>query len=416
MANIRGIFAICVVAAGVATAPAQAADEAVRDPLVASGLKLTASGRHFKLMLDFDRKPDFTVHYVDQPPRLIVDLPRTVFSLPEKVVKGEGLVNSVRYGTMAEGQARMVMALDATAKLSRSEAIEAGAGAQLILEGDLVPKEQFAALVAAQDWSSAAVAPAPADATSETALPAPADPAAPFLVAVDAGHGGIDTGATSADGKTLEKDITLAFARKLADSLNATPGVKAFLTRDGDRFLSLTERVEVARQRKANLFISLHADKLKQNDIRGATVYTISDRASDSLSASVAERENFSDELAGIETVEEPSEVADILLDLTRRETQAFSVTLAQSVIQSFNGEVELINNPHRSAGFRVLRAPEIPSILVEMGFLSNRRDEQLLKDEAWRGKIARLLTEAVVKYREPAAAAGAGAAAPNGG
>ncbi len=414
MANIRGFIAICAIAAGVLHAPAQGQDVPDADPMIASGLKLTANERHFKLELSVDRAPQFTFHYVDQPPRLIVDLPRTVFTLPEKVVRGEGLVKSVRYGTMAEGQARMVMGLDRPVKLSRSEAIATAAGTQLILEGDFVPREEYEKLVANQDWSSA---PARAEAASADPLtPSTPEPAAPFLVAIDAGHGGIDTGASSADGKTLEKDITLAFAKKLAERLNATPGIQAFLTRDSDRFLSLTERVEISRQRKANLFISLHADKLKQSDIRGATVYTISDRASDSLSASVAERENFSDELAGIEIVEEPSEVADILLDLTRRETQAFSVTLAQSVIQSFNGQVELINNPHRSAGFRVLRAPEIPSILLEMGFLSNRKDEELLKDEAWRDKIAGLLTDAIVKYRQPPASAGTGGAAANGG
>lgn len=402
MRHIRTFLAICAVAAGFLAAQVCAEEsDAASATMIASGLRLTADDRRFKLELDFDRVPAFTYHYVDGPPRLILDLPRTLFTLPEKSLKPRGLVNSLRYGTMAEGEARVVMGLDQPVKLFRSEASTAGTGGVLVLEGELVPREEFARLVAAQDWSAASAASGAAP--LDPALGAPADPEAPFLVAIDAGHGGIDTGATTADGKTLEKDITLAFARKLADALNATPGVQAFLTRNGDCFLSLSQRVQIARARKANLFISLHADKLKQDDIRGATVYTISDRASDSLSASVAERENFSDELAGVEAVEEPSEVADILLDLTRRETQAFSLTLAQSVIEAFDGEIELINNPLRSAGFRVLRAPEIPSVLIELGFLSNRKDEELLKNEAWRDKIARLLTEAVLKYREPA-------------
>jgi N-acetylmuramoyl-L-alanine amidase len=400
MAFFRALLAVCACALAIGTTPARAeGDAAGPAPLIASDMRLTAGDSHFKLELDFDRTPGFIYHYVDSPPRLIVDLPRTVFTLSDKAVKGQGIVSSIRYGTMAEGQARMVVALAGPARLSRSEAIAAGSGALLVLEGDRIPNEEFSKLIESQDW--AAPGKATAGVVPEPAAPA-TDPAAPFLVAIDAGHGGIDTGASSADGKTLEKNITLAFARKIAAALNATEGMQAFLTRDSDRFLSLKERVEIARQRKANLFISLHADKLKQNDIRGATVYTISDRASDSLSASVAERENFSDELAGIEFVEEPAEVADILLDLTRRETQAFSVTLAQSVIQSFNGQIELINNPHRSAGFRVLRAPEIPSILLELGFLSNRRDEELLKDPVWQDKIARLLTEAILRYRQP--------------
>jgi N-acetylmuramoyl-L-alanine amidase len=158
--------------------------------------------------------------------------------------------------------------------------------------------------------------------------------------------------------------------------------------------------VLIARQNHANLFISLHADTLRQKDIRGATVYTISDKASDKLAADLADRENLSDQIAGKETVAEPPEVADILLDLTRRETQAFSISLARSVLDSFKDQVGTINNPHRHAGFRVLQAPDVPSILLELGFLSNVEDEKLLLDEAWRAKIADLLTDAVERYR----------------
>ena len=173
------------------------------------------------------------------------------------------------------------------------------------------------------------------------------------MIAVDAGHGGIDTGAIGSETKIEEKSVTLAFATQLVETLNKENGVKAFLTRDKDEFLSLPERVQVARQHSANLFISIHADTLKQRDIRGATVYTISDKASDHLAANLAARENLSDEIAGVTFKSEPAEVADILIDLTRRETQAFSVNLARSVVSSFEGQINLINNPHRHAGFR---------------------------------------------------------------
>jgi N-acetylmuramoyl-L-alanine amidase len=185
-----------------------------------------------------------------------------------------------------------------------------------------------------------------------------------------------------------------------ADKLNALPGIKAFLTRDKDQYLSLSERVTIARQNRASLFISLHADTLKQKDIRGATVYTISDKASDRLAGEVADRENNSDQIAGAETQAQPAAVNDILMDLTRRETQAFSISLAQDVLSSFNGQIAMINNPHRHAGFQVLTAPDVPSILLELGFLSNKEDEKLLLDANWREKVADRLTEAVKQYR----------------
>ncbi|MEK1927707.1 MAG: N-acetylmuramoyl-L-alanine amidase, partial [Rhizobium giardinii] len=214
------------------------------------------------------------------------------------------------------------------------------------------------------------------------------------------GHGGIDTGAIGTDTKMEEKSVTLAFAGELVETLNKETGVKAFLTRERDEFLSLPERVQIARQHGAKLFISVHADTLKQHDIRGATVYTISDKASDHLAANLAERENLSDEIAGMTLTSEPAEVADILIDLTRRETQAFSVNLARSVVSSFEGQINLINNPHRYAGFRVLQAPDVPSILLELGFLSNKQDEKLLVDPVWRKKVAGLLAGAVRVYR----------------
>lgn len=385
--------------------PAQATENAP-PLLVASDARLSTKANSLHLEMDFDSLPAFTFHYVDMPPRVIVDLPGTIFVVPKEAMLPQGLVQSVRYGTMGEGKARMVVTLSEPVKIHRAEAarLSWGGGARLTLDGTKVTSGEYSKMLSEQVWETAPSV--SAEAKDSSVLPG--TPAGPFLVAVDAGHGGIDTGATSVDGKAVEKDITLSFARALALELGKLPGVEAFLVRNDDRFLSLQERVRIARDRKANLFISLHADTLRQSDIRGATVYTISDKASDSLSASLAERENFSDELAGIKLDSEPEEVADILLDLTRRETQAFSVTLAQSVIQSFKGEIELINNPHRSAGFRVLRAPEIPSILLELGFLSNTKDQALLLDEEWRKKIAALLSEAIQHYRMPDAATGA--------
>ncbi len=378
--------------------PGLAGSAESKDPLLAYGARIIGDDARTRIVIDFDREPRFSVHYIANPERIVVDLPATAFGFPAKDLAARGLFKDIRYGKMDEESARIVLTTARPVKLSlaKVQADEAGRGHRLVLDAEMIDKQAFAELVKTQSWDDRAEA-----AQTTSAIPPP-EKAAPgdFVIAVDAGHGGIDTGAIGVDTKTEEKQVTLAFAKALADRLNKEPGIKAVLTRSDDEFLSLSQRVLIARQNHAGLLISLHADTLKQKEIRGATVYTISDKASDKLAADLAERENLSDQIAGKETVAEPPEVADILLDLTRRETQAFSISLAESVLNSFKDQVGTINNPHRHAGFRVLQAPDVPSILLELGFLSNADDEKLLLDETWRGRIADLLTEAVKRYR----------------
>lgn len=371
--------------------------------MLAYGARIVGDDARTRIVIDFDHEPRFSVHYIANPERIVIDLPATAFGFPAKDLAARGLFKDIRYGKMDEESARIVLTTAGPVKLAlaKVQADEAGKGHRLVLDAEMIDKQAFAELVKTQTWNDRAWNDRSEAAQTTSAIPA-AEKAAPgdFVIAVDAGHGGIDTGAIGVDTKTEEKQVTLAFAKALTERLNKEPGIKAFLTREDDEFLSLSQRVLIARQNHAGLFISLHADTLKQKDIRGATVYTISDKASDKLAADLAERENLSDQIAGKETVAEPPEVADILLDLTRRETQAFSISLAESVLNSFKDQVGTINNPHRHAGFRVLQAPDVPSILLELGFLSNAEDEKLLLDETWRGKIVGLLTEAVKRYR----------------
>ncbi|WP_438270154.1 N-acetylmuramoyl-L-alanine amidase [Rhizobium mongolense] len=384
---------------------ALAADPKKPEALLAYGARIIGDDARTRVVIDFDRQPSFSVHYIANPERIVVDLPATAFGFQAKDLAARGLFKDIRYGTMDEGSARIVLSAVKPVKLATAkvQADEDGRGYRLVLDAEMTGKEEFAALVKAQSWSDPADRPQPANAIPTPKAAKPGD----FIIAIDAGHGGIDTGAIGVDTKTEEKQVTLAFAKALTDRLNREHGIKAFLTRSEDEFLSLAERVQIARQNHAGLFISLHADTLKQKDIRGATVYTISDKASDKLAADLAERENLSDQIAGKETAAEPPEVADILLDLTRRETQAFSISLAESVLGSFKDQISTINNPHRHAGFQVLRAPDVPSILLELGFLSNAEDEKLLLDEKWRVKIAELLTDAVKRYRSSVVANG---------
>ena len=234
---------------------------------------------------------------------------------------------------------------------------------------------------------------------SQTTVPVQPDKHA-FTVVIDPGHGGIDSGAQGANG-TLEKDVVLAVGKKLRDILERDTKMRVIMTRDTDVFLSLAERVRIARQANADLFVSIHADSIHVASLRGATVYTISDKASDQLAQQIADSENLADSVAGVPLESEPPEVAGILADLTRRETHDFSVRFADDVVQSLQtGGINLINRPHRSAGFRVLKAPDVPSVLVELGYLSNPKDEKLLNDPDWRGRAAAEHREGHPRFR----------------
>lgn len=408
LSTIRRFAAACLAGLFVIV-PSGAPLLAANGELVASAARIAGDRVKTRVVFDFDRDFSFSVHYVTHPDRIVIDLPATRFSLASGELKGEGLFRDIRYGAMDAESARIVLTALKPARLSSARVTrnEDGKGYRLSLEAESVSESAYRDLVKRQTWD----VPKRADAEKATTSPMPEEAVRPatgtFIVAVDAGHGGIDAGASGAASGTPEKDITLAAARVLADRLNREPGIRAFLTRSGDEFLSLSERVNLARKGQANLLVSLHADTLKQKDIRGATVYTISDKASDHMADELAHRENLSDELAGLSLPDGPSDVADILLDLTRRETQAFSVTLARTVVSSFEGQIGLINNPHRFAGFRVLQAHDVPSVLLELGFLSNPDDEKLLLDEAWRGRVADLLAGAISGYRRKAVAGG---------
>ncbi len=404
---LAGMLALAPAPAGAAeTDVATASIPADVSPLVAYSGRIAGDDARTRLILDFDRRPEISVHYVANPYRILIDLPDTVFALKKDEIAARGLFSDIRYGGMAAGKSRIVLTADRPASVVASEVRkEEGGSYRLVVDTAIVTEDAFSKLLSGQTWKDAA-------AVTETAggpvLPgAAADDDGSFVIAVDAGHGGIDNGAQGATTGTHEKAVTLAFARELTAALNAGPTTKAVLTRDKDEFLSLSQRVQLARNQGANLLISIHADTLRQKDIRGATVYTISDKASDSLAANLAARENLSDEIAGMPFQDEPAEVADILIDLTRRETQAFSINLANEVVGAFEGEVKLINNPHRHAGFRVLTAPDVPSVLLELGFLSNKDDEQLLLDPAWQKKVAGLIAEAVQRYRSSVMANG---------
>jgi len=220
-------------------------------------------------------------------------------------------------------------------------------------------------------------------------------PRAPRLLMIDPGHGGHDPGAIGLTG-TQEKDVTLDIAKRMADALSAKPGVTVKLTRETDIFLPLEERVKVSRDARADLFLSVHADSAPNREARGLSVYTLSEKASDAFSKSLAEHENEADLMGGVDLPPADKEVTAILFDLTARRTRNTSLHAKAGFVQAMGRSWHLLESPMRAANFVVLRAPDVPSMLVETGFLSNPKDEALLRLPPERDKIARLMARSV--------------------
>jgi N-acetylmuramoyl-L-alanine amidase len=220
----------------------------------------------------------------------------------------------------------------------------------------------------------------------------------PRLIALDPGHGGVDPGAISPHG-IYEKNLTLPTARELALQLEATGRYRTVLTRRGDSFVPLRERVARARANHADLFLSIHADALPDTVMRGLSVYTLSDQASDRVAAALAIRENKDDFVGGVHLSRQPREIGAILLDLARRETNNRSLILARVIVDELGRIVPLLDTPHRAAGFAVLTAPDMPSALVELGCLSNPADERLLRQRAYQQRLAHGLAHAIDDY-----------------
>ncbi|HWK45882.1 MAG TPA: N-acetylmuramoyl-L-alanine amidase [Stellaceae bacterium] len=208
------------------------------------------------------------------------------------------------------------------------------------------------------------------------------------IVVIDPGHGGVDPGCIAYSG-AYEKDVAFDTAREIARQLEATHRFKPILTRSTDVFIPLPERVVRARNANADLFLSIHADAIPDSNVRGASVFTLSDKASDAEAAALAARENKADIVAGIDLSHQTPEVSNILLDLARRQTSNLSIGLARQIVGRLGHEVRMLENSHRSAGFAVLKAPDIPSALIELGCLSNREEDRLLRTAAYQRKVA---------------------------
>ena len=363
---------------------------------MATDVRLGGDAAQTRFIMDLSRKIDLHAFTLADPYRVVVDIPQVVFRLPAKAGEsGRGLVKAFRFGLMMEGGSRIVLDLAKPVRVHKAFVMEAEAGdpARLVLDLVATDRASYLRQIALDEkllTERTPVRPQP-----------PVNSGDPRqLVVLDPGHGGIDTGTHAPSGQ-LEKDIVLDVAKRLRERIEKAGKYRVLMTRGDDTFIPLGDRVDIARKANAALFVSIHADALPhgEGDAQGATIYTLSNKASDPEAAQLAEKENRADVIAGVDLKGEPDDVAGILIDLAQRETKTFSVQFAHKLVADLRGVARLHKQPLKSAGFRVLRAPDVPSVLVELGYVSNRDDLRSLLSDTWRDRTADSIAKAIDGY-----------------
>jgi N-acetylmuramoyl-L-alanine amidase len=367
---------------------------------IASDVRLAGDSKQTRFVLDLDRKIDLRAFVLGNPDRVVVDIPQVTFKLPDNVGhKGRGLIKAFRYGLVMPGGSRLVFDLSGPAKIEKAYVLDAANGQppRLIVELAATDRAAFIKSLAKDAIADQHPATPPATVTAEASAAStkPADTRP--VVVIDPGHGGIDNGTQAASGET-EKAIVLAFGLALRDRIAESGKYRVVLTRDDDTFIPLGDRVKIARGQDAALFVSIHADALprREGDAQGATIYTLSDKASDAEAERLAELENKADAIGGVNLTEEPTEVADILIDLAQRETRTFSSRFAHTLMGEMKNTMRMHKHPLKSAGFKVLKAPDVPSALIELGYVSNKDDLKLLTSESWRSRSVAAVAQAI--------------------
>jgi N-acetylmuramoyl-L-alanine amidase len=387
-----------VLAVGLSIAGLFPAEAQPKSAAVANDARVAGDRERTRFIADLSKKVDVHVFALGNPYRVIVDAADVSFQMPDGVGKEKrGLVTAYRYGLFAPGKARIVIDVSGPFLIDKAFVLEPRDDQPARLVIDLIPTDEKTFQARLKDTRSQ-------DEPSSVALISPQVAARPadskLVVVLDPGHGGIDSG-TNPNG-IPEKEVVLAFAKALKGKLDAGGRYEVHLTREDDTFVPLRERVEFAQKKGASLFLSIHADYFpdKADKPTGATVYTLSEEASDEEARALAAKENFSDALAGIELPGDSDEVlANILIDLAQRETQNRSVVFARSIVGELAGKGTLHTRKVRSAGFRVLKAPDVPAVLLELGFLSNPDDEKRLTSEAWRERTADAVSASIDAY-----------------
>jgi N-acetylmuramoyl-L-alanine amidase len=344
-----------------------------------------------RVVLDLSAPAKHKVFVLDTPNRVVLDLSKS--SLGSRLPGSHGVVIGMRSGKLPHSGVRLVFEVSGPVSFQTSTAAPSGdAGHRLILD--------IAGPAGAGAAKTVSVTPsAPAAPVAIRPAHAPSDSGRDIVIAVDAGHGGVDPGASGKRG-TREKNVVLEIAKALAARINAEPGMKAVLTRDGDYFISLKERTLRARRAKADLFVSIHADAIANPDVSGSSVYVLSDRGASSEAARwLAERENAADLKGGIKLDDKDAVLANVLLDLSQTASISSSMVAAENILKSLDQIGEVRKPRVQQAGFVVLKSPDIPSMLVETAFISNREDERKLSMPSHRAKLANAIFAGIEQY-----------------
>ena len=373
---------------------ARAAVPGEKNTATATDARLAGDETRTRLILDLSASVEVAAFTLADPYRVVVDLPQVAFQLPPKAgTVGRGLIKAFRFGLVMPGGSRVVIDATGPVRIDKAVVLDAidGQPARLVLDLVTVDRETFMRELASQSKPRREAA--PQRKSESEAAPGDTRP----VIVLDPGHGGVDSGTIAGSGET-EKAIVLEFTQHLRDKIDKTGKYRVVMTRNDDSFIALGERVRIARASGAALFISIHADSLanRSPDTRGATIYTVADKASDAGAARLAESENKADAVAGVDLTGEPEHVADILLDLAQRETKTFTQKFARGLIKEMKSAARLHKNPLKSAGFKVLRAPDVPSVLVELGYVSSPQDLKLMTSDAWRQRTSDAIVQAV--------------------
>ncbi len=400
--GLAAAFASSSVPAGATSdAPSPAA------AVAAIAARVDLHGSETRLLFELSGPVRVETFAVAEPDRIIVDLPEVAFLLDpmagREIVSARAagasspLIKSFRFGQFAPGRSRIVIELVRPAKVLRAESVARAEGARLEIDLGPVDAAKFME-AAAEHMRSVAENSAPAAPTPVAERPPASDLSEKPLVVIDPGHGGVDVGAAGKHGE-VEKSIVFEFAKTLKAAIESRGRLRVLLTRADDVFVALDDRVRFARQHGAALFLSIHADTLGSPNVEGATVYTVASRASDAEAARIAQKENFADQSAGLEQKAEAEEIGDILFDLTRRETRALARDFSASLVSKWREAGSLNKNPSRSASFVVLKAHDVPSALLELGYLSSEKDLANLVSPEWRERAARATADAIAAY-----------------
>ena len=361
-----------------------------------SASALVDQGDSLEMMLRLSQPVPFRIFSLDDPRRIVVDFSEvdwTGFDA-QAFDTAEG-VTDLRVGGFVPGWSRMVMDLAGPYGLVHAEMSRDEAGAVLRLNLDPIASDDFAVGAGTPLEAQLVRRSKPDDAV----IPRKKFGEGPLKVVLDPGHGGIDPGAER-DG-VREADLMLSFARELQDVLIRAGGFDVTLTRNDDTFVPLETRLTLAREAGAEVFISLHADAISEGRAEGATLYTLADRASDAASQKLAERHDRADLLAGVDLSDQDYVIAGVLMDMVRNETTPRTDRLAEALVTQLQASVGMHKRPRLEAGFSVLKAPDMPSVLLELGFLSSPKDRAKLNDPAWRTRAAWATRDALYVWQD---------------